>query len=68
MKAYAYILALALAGGCASTGVDFRDTVSEAKDEEEWDELEKSIVANLADEISIGIKKNRVEMVIYKKI
>ena len=32
MKAYAYILALALAGGCASTGVDFRDTVSEAKD------------------------------------
>ena len=38
------------------------------KDAEEWDELEKSIVANLADEVSIGINKNKVEMIIYKKI
>lgn len=34
---------------------------------EDWDELEKSIVANVADEIEIGIKDNTVEMVIYKK-
>ncbi len=35
---------------------------------EEWDELEKSIVANLADEVKIFINGNAVEMVIYKKI
>lgn len=32
-----------------------------------WDELEQSIVANIADEIEIGIADNSVEMVIYKK-
>ena len=34
---------------------------------EEWDELEKSIVANLADEVEIYIEGSSVEMVIYKK-
>ena len=34
---------------------------------EAWDELERSIVAKLADEVSIGIRGNDVEMVIYKK-
>jgi len=34
---------------------------------EDWDELEKSIVANIADEIEIGIKDGTVEMIIYKK-
>ena len=33
----------------------------------QWDELEQSIVANIADEIEIGIADNAVEMVIYKK-
>lgn len=33
---------------------------------EEWDELEKSIVAKLADEVRISISGNIVEMVIYK--
>ena len=32
-----------------------------------WDELEQSIVANIADEIEIGIADNSVEMVIYKE-
>ncbi len=35
---------------------------------EEWDELEKSVIANIADEIEIGIAGNTVEMIIYKKI
>ena len=35
--------------------------------QEAWDELEKSIVNRLADEISIGIRGDRVEMVIYKR-
>ena len=34
---------------------------------EEWDELEKSIVANLADEVKIFIEDRKVELVIYKK-
>ncbi|MBQ6263943.1 MAG: hypothetical protein IJK60_00650 [Clostridia bacterium] len=35
---------------------------------EEWDELEKSVIANIADEIEIGITGNKVEMIVYKKI
>lgn len=46
----------------------YRQSVDEEANEEAWDELEKSIVANLADEISIGINRNKVEMIIYKKI
>lgn len=34
---------------------------------EAWDELEKSIVANLADEVRVYIKGGEVELVIYKK-
>lgn len=45
----------------------YKESLNEEKNKEEWDELEKSIVANLADEISIGINKNRVEMIIFKK-
>ena len=33
---------------------------------ESWDELERSIVANIADEIEIGIADDSVEMIIYK--
>ncbi len=35
--------------------------------EEDWDELEKSIVANIADDVQIGIAGPNVEMVIIKK-
>jgi len=34
---------------------------------EEWDELEKSIVASIADEVKIAITGNAVEMTVYKK-
>lgn len=34
---------------------------------EAWDELEKSIVANLADDVVVGVKGDRVELVIVKK-
>ena len=37
---------------------------SEAADA--WDELEKSIVANLADEVSVKIVGNEVEITIFK--
>jgi hypothetical protein len=40
---------------------------SAENDAEAWDELEKSVVASIADEIKVGIKGGRVEMVIFKK-
>ena len=42
----------------------YRSSVKE--ETEEWDELEKSIVANLADEVEVSIHDNLVEMIIYK--
>lgn len=37
-----------------------------AETEEEWDELEKSIVASLADEVTVGVKSHKVRLVIKK--
>ena len=50
----------------------YRDCVESEKAEdseakEEWDELEKSIVANIADEITVAIRGSEVEMTIYKQ-
>ncbi|MCR4805152.1 MAG: hypothetical protein K5981_05805 [Clostridia bacterium] len=46
----------------------YRDAIATnaQKDAEEWDELEKSITAKLADEIKIYIRENNVEMVVEK--
>lgn len=44
-----------------------QESHSEAQAKEEWDELEKSIVANIADEVKIAIKGNEVEMIVYKE-
>ena len=35
---------------------------------EAWDELEKSVVSNVADDIKVSISGHQVEMIIYKKI
>ena len=47
----------------------YRSSISESdpKTKEEWDELEKSIIANIADEVKIFIYERKVELVIYKK-
>ena len=37
-----------------------------SEEKEKWDELEKSIVANLADEVKIAIVGGKVEMTVYK--
>ena len=37
------------------------------ENKEEWDELEKSIVASIADEVKIYIRGENTEMVIFKK-
>lgn len=44
----------------------YKDSIKDDGAAEEWDELEKSIVANIADEIEIGIADGAVEMIIYK--
>ncbi len=36
--------------------------------EEAWDELEKSVLARVADEVRVSIRSGRVEIVIYKKM
>ena len=33
---------------------------------EEWDELEKSIIANVADEVKVGINKDSIELIVQK--
>ena len=48
----------------------YKETVQGRKTDdtiEEWDELEKSIIANLADDVTVGINGNNVEMIITKK-
>ena len=39
----------------------------ETERKEDWDELEKSIVANLADDVIVGINRREVDIVIKKK-
>ena len=36
------------------------------KDENKWDELEKSIIANLADDVVVGIKGKNVDIIVKK--
>ncbi|MBR3150065.1 MAG: hypothetical protein IKF64_07840 [Eubacterium sp.] len=38
------------------------------RNSEKWDELEKSIIANIADEVEIGIAEGTVEMIVYKNV
>lgn len=33
-----------------------------------WDELEKSIIANIADEVQVGVTRDRVELIVTKSI
>ena len=39
---------------------------SQKDNEEPWDELEKSIIANIADDVSVAVKGKNVEIVIIK--
>ena len=39
---------------------------AEKNNKEPWDELEKSIIANLADDVSVAVRGNNVEIVITK--
>ncbi len=44
----------------------YRESISKEQSEEAWDELEKSIIANLADEVTISISGDMVEMTVFQ--
>lgn len=52
---------------------DYRNSLEDAVIDNEackeaWDELEKSIVANIANDVLVGVKGNKVDMTIICKI
>lgn len=58
------------------TGVDYsylwsldqyRNLVQNDKQEEAWDELEKSVIASVADDVIVGVKGKRADIVITKR-
>ena len=44
----------------------YKDAVNE-KNQDDWDELEKSIIANLADDVIVGVKGKKANIVVVKK-
>ncbi len=38
-----------------------------SKNEEAWDEIEKSIIANIADDVKVGVRKDSLTIIIEKK-
>lgn len=45
----------------------YKETYPFVPQEEGWDELEKSIVANLADDVVVRVGNKKAEIIIYKK-
>ena len=46
---------------------EYRNSVKKEDKKEAWDELEKSVIASVADDVIVGIKGKRAEVVIIKK-
>lgn len=46
---------------------EYRSTVKFDEQPEEWDELEKSVIASVADDIIVGVKGKHANIVIVKK-
>ena len=46
---------------------DYREQNAEGS-QEAWDELEKSVMSHVADDVKVSIRGRDVELVIYKKI
>lgn len=45
---------------------EYRRQVQDQNDKIHWDELERSIIANLADDVSVAIRSDQVEIVVAK--
>ena len=46
---------------------DSFDSAAQIEKREAWDELEKSIIANLADDVIVGVLGDKVDIVVKKK-
>jgi hypothetical protein len=45
----------------------YRDLVKKEEKPEEWDELEKSVIASVADDVIVGVKGSKADIIIVKK-
>ena len=45
----------------------YRTYVAKDKKSEEWDELEKSVIASVADDVTVGVKGKQADIIITKK-
>ena len=45
----------------------YRSTVQTGAKNDDWDELERSIIASVADDVTVGVRGHRAEIVIVKK-
>ena len=45
----------------------YRSTVKKEEKAEAWDELEKSVIASVADDVIVGVKGKRADIIIVKK-
>ena len=45
----------------------YRSTVKKEKKTEAWDELEKSVIASVADDVIVGVRGKKVEIIIKKE-
>ena len=46
---------------------EYRNSVKKEEKEEAWDELEKSVIASVADDVIVGVKGKNAKVVIIKK-
>ena len=47
---------------------ELKEQLKDPEFKEAWDELEKSVVSHVADEVKVSIRSGTVEMIIYKKL
>lgn len=45
----------------------YKNTITQEDNKEAWDELEKSIIASIADDVIVGVKGKKANIVIIKK-
>ena len=45
----------------------YRNSVKKEEQAEAWDELEKSVIASVADDVIVGVKGKRADIIVVKK-
>ena len=46
---------------------NYKNDVKEKQESEKWDELEKSVIASLADDVVVGVKGKHADIIVIKK-